>query len=163
MSSVTFVILSFLASLGFAIVFHMKKEYLFYAGLGGGLTRIVFLIAMSYTDSRSVYVCIAAMFASAYAFVISNMKNTPSTVFLYPSIIPLIPGDLLYYAMEGLVNLNMAQFCSYGLDLLIACIWMGLGFVIIVTGVYYVRKMKDTRQEYANIYQEMFGGKDFWK
>ncbi|MBQ0064140.1 MAG: threonine/serine exporter family protein [Firmicutes bacterium] len=162
MNPVLFVVLSFLASMGFAMVFHIKKEYLFYAGLGGAVTRIVFLIAMSFTQSRSIYVCIAAMCASAYAYFMAGLKKTPSTVFLYPTIIPLIPGDLLYFTMEGLVNLNMDQFYASGFDLLVACIWMGLGFVVVITSMYYVRKLMAARKECANYYELFFGNQKFW-
>ena len=148
--NVILVILSFFASLGFAIVFRIERKFLLYAGLGGGLTRIVYLILMQLTDNRAIYMMFAAMFAAAYAEFLAPKMKTPSTVFLYPSIIPLIPGDLLYNTIVGLVLHDSAAFKSNGISCAIALIWMSIGFVLISTMNYYWRR-HELRTLYAKL------------
>ena len=140
------VILSFLASLGFSIVFQMEKKHLIYAGLGGALTRIVYLILMAATENRAVYMTFAAISAALYAEWMADRKHTPSTTFLYPSIIPLIPGDLIYNAIVGLVLQDAEQLKINGTALIVALFWMSVGFVLTSTIAHYIRKNRLIRK-----------------
>ena len=108
------VILSVLASCGFAICFQIEKKDLIFAGIGGGLTRIFYLIFMELIPYRIVYVALAAFVAALYAEVMSGSKHTPATYYLYPTIIPLIPGGALYYTMSYAVQGDWAAASHYG-------------------------------------------------
>ena len=132
--------LSFLASMGFGIVFRIQKQYLLLAGLSGALTRIVYLCLLAITDNRAIYMLLAAMFAAAVAEVMAGRNGTPSTVFLYPSIVPLIPGDLVYYTMTGIVLKRTEWVIEYGWNLIIALVFMCVGFVLLSTLVHYTRR-----------------------
>ena len=94
--SLKLIFLSFLASIGFGLKYEMQKRYLVWAGLGGALTRLLYLILLEFNNSRLVYSLLAAMFASLYAEIMAMKFKMPSTVFLYPAIIPLTPGSLIY-------------------------------------------------------------------
>ena len=100
--TVKLIILSFFASLGFGIVFRIEKKNLLWAALGGALTRCAYLFLLNTVDGRLGIAVAASMFAALYAEIMAMRRKMPSTVFLYPSIIPLIPGDLLYQRGNGL-------------------------------------------------------------
>ncbi len=139
MVNIELVVLSFMASLGFGIVFQIKKEDLFYAGFGGAITRIVYLVLMNITDYRIVYAAGAAFIAAVYSEILAYKKKMPATLFLYPTIIPLIPGDLLYYSLGGIV-LGKNQLISYnGVECICSLIGISLGFVICSTILYFMR------------------------
>lgn len=139
-ANIELVVLSFFASLGFAIVFQIRGRDLVYAGLGGALTRIVFLILMAFIPYRLVYAGLAAMFAAFYAEAMGTYKKVPSTMFLYPSIIPLIPADLLYFAIGGLVLQEAHTFRDNMINCVLALIGISVGFVIASTLSHYVRR-----------------------
>ena len=138
MGNIELVVLSFLASAGFAVVFRMEKKLLPLAGLGGALTRIVLILLKTYvTTNGLLFMLLSAMFASLYAEVMATRMKRPATVFLYPSIVPLIPGDLLYYATVGALTSNTEQVAHYGPACLQAVCGMAVGFVIISTLMHY--------------------------
>lgn len=142
--------LSFLASIGFAIVFQVRGRDLLLAGLGGAITRFVYIIFMAFIPYRIVYAGLAAIVAAFYAEIVATKKKTPATVFLYPSIIPLIPADLIYYTMGGLVLSDTDTFYNNGIDCLLALVGISVGFVVASTISYYIRKvaaMKNAKAE----------------
>lgn len=133
---------SFTASLGFAVVFQMRPKLLLYAGLGGALTRILFLLLQTGLSSRVAFTALAAFGAALYAELLATAHKTPATVFLYPSIIPLIPGDLFYYAMIGIVVKDHASFSANALECATALLGISVGFVVCSSFTHYLRKVK---------------------
>lgn len=145
LSNVEIVILSFFASLGFGIVFQIRKEDLVYAALGGMFTRIVYLLLMAFVPYRIVYAALAAFFAAVYAEILAFYKKTPATLFLYPSIIPLIPGDLFYYTMGGIVMGNRELFANNVVECILALVGISIGFVLSSSISHYMRRFRIAR------------------
>jgi len=148
--NIELIVLSFLASIGFAIVFQVRGKDLLLAGLGGAITRFFYIIFMAFIPYRILYAGLAAIVAAFYAEIVATKKKTPATVFLYPSIIPLIPGDLIYYTMGGLVLSDTATFTKNGIDCLLALVGIAVGFVVASTITFYIRKFvaaKEAHQE----------------
>ena len=137
------VMLSILASVGFGMVFGIRPKELVFAGLGGALVRIVYLALMTaFPEYRIVYASIAAFSAALYAEILANIRKQPATLFLYPSIVPLIPGDLFYYAALGLVWSKHDLFAQNALNCILQLVSISVGFVICSTIVFLFRKMK---------------------
>ncbi|MCR4610593.1 MAG: threonine/serine exporter family protein, partial [Lachnospiraceae bacterium] len=132
--------LSFLASLGFAIIFQVRGKFLLIAGAGGALVRTVYIICQMFIPYRILYAGLAAMAAAIFAEIVSTKKNTPATVFLYPFIIPLIPADLIYYTIGGLILGETNTFVENGIDCLLALLGISIGFVVASTISHYIRK-----------------------
>lgn len=136
------ILLSFLASAGFGIVFNIQIKELVFAAIGGTIVRIFYLLfQMAFPDYRFLYISLAAFFAALYSEILAINRKEPSTLFLYPSIIPLIPGDLIYYFSLGLVWEN-ATFITYGPDLGLSLIGISFGFVLCSSVVHYIRKFR---------------------
>ena len=146
------VILSVLASCGFAICFQIEKKDLIFAGIGGGLTRIFYLIFMAFIPYRIVYVALAAFVAALYAEVMSGSKHTPATYYLYPTIIPLIPGDLFYYMCVGLIGGDAEMFRGNATECCLALVGLGIGFVVCSCFSHYMRikKLADRGRGYSS-------------
>ena len=89
-----------------------------------------------------VFMTFAAFSAALYSEIIANIRKEPSTLFLYPAIVPLIPGDLLYYFALGLIWQNPALAAQYGPDLLLTLVGISLGFVVCSSAVHYFRKFR---------------------
>ena len=137
--NIKLILFSFISSFGYGIVFHVKKEYLIWAGLGSALTRFCYLCLVNVIDERFVYTLLAAMVASLYAEIMALTFKTPSTVFLYPAIIPLLPGRLLYntawyfFTGDHGAMIENAQACAFTL------VGLSIGFVLVSTFTYYRR------------------------
>ena len=148
--SIELVILTLMASTGFSVVFNIQLKDIGFAALGGAIVRIVYLlIQLGLPEYRFVCVTIAAFVAALYSEILAIVRKEPSTLYLYPSIVPLIPGDLFYYVALGIVWQNHLL-PENGPDLLLSLIGISLGFVICSTVVHYVRKFKFLKSNKEN-------------
>ena len=143
LNSIELVFLTLLASAGFSVVFNIQLKDLPYAAVGGMIVRIVYiLLQLIPSVNRFVFTIGAAFFAALYSEILAITRKEPSTLYLYPSIIPLIPGDLFYYVALGLIWGNGALIGRYGPDLVLSLIGISVGFVLCSTIVHYIRKFK---------------------
>ena len=130
---------SFGCSFGLGFVFRIPARDLVWAGIGGGLTRCVYLIMLAVSDNTFLQTLVAAIFAALFAEIMAMRQRTPSTVFLYPAILPLIPGGTMYYIALNLILGEEAAAMNYFKDCVLALTGMCLGFVLISTFTYYRR------------------------
>ena len=136
------ILLSFGASVCFGFVFRIKPSDLWLAGLGGVLTRIVLLVMLQFTGTRLLYISVAALVASLYAEILATITKTPSTYFVYPAIVPLIPGDLFYYALVGLLHSDRVMFESNALNCMLVLLGMSIGFVLSSVIAHFIRRRR---------------------
>ena len=147
LSSFELIVLTLLASTGFSVVFNIQWKDLPFAALGGVIVRVVFILFQLILPYRFVYTILAAFFAALYSEILAIVKKEPSTLNLYPSIVPLIPGDLFYYVALGIVWGNGNLLSEFGPDLVLALVGISVGFVLCSTIVHYVRKFKFLRMD----------------
>lgn len=138
--AILLILFSFFASLGFGIVFRIEKKYLMIAGLSGALTRFVYLLLMQFISESFIYNFLAAAVAALFAELMAIYTKNPSTVFLYPSIIPLIPGGALYYSVVGLMLQNSEYISGYLTLCIHSLAGLGIGFVFVSIIMHYKRR-----------------------
>ena len=137
------VFLTLLATAGFSIVFNIQLEDIVFAVIGGVIVRIVLILSkFLLAQYPFVFTMLAAFFAALYSEILANTRKEPSTLYLYPSIIPLIPGDLFCYVAFGIVWKNSDLIVTHGPSLVLSLVGISLGFVLCSTVVHYVRKFK---------------------
>ena len=141
-SNLELVILTLMASAGFGVVFNIQLKDLGFAALGGMIVRIVYILfQMALPEYRFVFVALAAFFAALYSEILAISRKEPSTLYLYPSIVPLIPGDLFVYVGLGFMWTDFA-IAENARNLALTLLGVSLGFVLCSTIVHYVRKFK---------------------
>lgn len=133
------IIFSFFASLGFGIVFRIDKKNLCLAGLGGAITRCAYIFLLNITDKVFVYSLFAAMTAALYAECMAVLKKMPSTILLYPSILPLAPGELLYNTIVNFILQDFEKMLYYARECAVRVAGISIGFVLISTFTYHKR------------------------
>ena len=95
MTELVQIITGFLGSIGFSILFNLRGRKLLIASLGGLLSWTVYvLLAPLFPDEATRY-CLSSMCMTVYAEVFARVEKTPTTSFLVPAAIPLIPGRAL--------------------------------------------------------------------
>ncbi len=88
---------SFTGALGFCLVFHLRRRYMFAASLGGLLTCGVYLAAASIWSGILLPTLTAAAFAALYAEFLAWFMGAPATLFLILTIVvPLCYPILLF-------------------------------------------------------------------
>ena len=147
--NIKLIIFSFISSFGYGIVFHIKKEYLVWAGIGSALTRLCYLCLVSLIDERFIYTLLAAVVASLYAEIMAIKFKTPSTVFLYPAIIPLLPGRLLYNTAWYFFTRDQSAMIENAWACVFTLVGLSIGFVLVSTFTYY-RRVYFLSQEIAS-------------
>lgn len=134
------VILSYIASIGFGMVFMIPPKDLWLAGLGGALARLALVSLTPITSNRLLFVTLSAMAAALYAEFLAVTRKQPSTYFVYPSIIPLIPGDLFFFALAGLYLGDKAGVETNGINCLLSLAGLSIGFVLSSTVAHHIRR-----------------------
>ena len=137
-----FVGLSFFASVSFGVVFGIPPKDLWLAGLGGALSRISLLSFSSLSSNRLLFMTVSALIAALYAEFLAVKRRQPSTYFVYPPIIPLIPGDLFFYSLMGLFINDYASVYENGMNCIFSLLGLSIGFVFSSTVSHYIRKFR---------------------
>ena len=76
MSDIVQIIAAILGSLGFGIVFKMKRRRLAFACIGGGITWTVYLICIAHGQSLFMANFIATLFASVFSIIACSIGNS---------------------------------------------------------------------------------------
>ncbi|MBR5473590.1 MAG: threonine/serine exporter family protein [Clostridia bacterium] len=98
-----------LGSLGFSLLFGLRKRYLVSAAFGGFLNWGLYLLGMHWWGSIFFAGLLASAASALYSEVMARVQKAPSTLFFITSVIPLIPGSTLYYACSNAVVSNWEQ------------------------------------------------------
>ena len=141
-SPIPVMILSFLTSIFLGVVFGIKYFDLIFAGLGGLLTRIVLITLSPLIGTRIILYAASAFVAALYSEILATKRKDPSTYFIYPAILPLVPGNLFYYTIAGIYAADAVMFRTYGVDCLFSAIGMSIGFVLSSIVAHYVRRVR---------------------
>ena len=119
---------SFTGALGFCLVFHLRRRYMFAASLGGLLTCGIYLAAASIWSGILLPTLTAAAFAALYAEFLAWFMGAPATLFLIPALlIPLVPGRPLYYAMYYAVQQDMDLSADFARQTALYALGIALG------------------------------------
>ena len=98
-----------IGSVGFGILFHIKKKYLPLAAVGGFLSWLVFLLGKEFWGNVFLPTLMAGFVTDVYAEILARICKETSTSFFVTSVIPLIPGSTLYYCMNSIVEGNTVR------------------------------------------------------
>lgn len=109
--------------------------------------RVLLLLLSPIFPQRIVFVTLAALAAGLYGELLANLRRCPSTYFIYPAIIPLIPGDLFYYALVALYLGDQQMFLSNAGNCLVSLTGMSIGFVLSSIIAHYIRRVRFDRLE----------------
>ncbi len=140
---ITQIIAAVIGSLGFALIFNLKREKIFYALLGAGMGWAVYLICAQFTDNAFVTNMVASVFCTASAEFLARLRKAPSTLFLIVHILPLVPGGSLYYSMRSFVLKDQEAFTRHGLNTLYVSAGIAVGILVVTSCIYILNLLKN--------------------
>ncbi|HCT65633.1 MAG TPA: threonine/serine exporter [Lachnospiraceae bacterium] len=100
-------LLSFMASCAFAIMYNAPRKELIPCAITGALGWVVCFFVMNKTTDIVTSTFFGALTVAACSRILSYTRLAPSTLFLIPGIIPLVPGTQLYNTMKGVIANNL--------------------------------------------------------
>ena len=131
-----------IGSVGFGILFHIKKKYLPLAAVGGFLSWLVFLLGKEFWGNVFLPTLLAGFVTDVYAEILARICKETSTSFFVTSVIPLIPGSTLYYCMSSIVEGNTVQALEYGRDTFLFAFGIAAGMSIAWSICYFLRSIR---------------------
>lgn len=136
LSPVAMILYGGIGTLGFSILFGVSYKKLVYAVLCGMLCWSSYMLCESLLPADAHFTVLIASAAGGaactfYAEVMARVLKTPTTVFLIPGLIPLVPGRALYYTMAYLVRQDYEMASQKGSETLYTCLGISVGIVFV--------------------------------
>ena len=122
-----------LGTLGFNILFNIRGKKLLLATLGGVISWTVFLALAPVLPGEALRYFLSAAVITVYGEILARIEKTPTTTFLVPSIVPLIPGSALYYTANYALNKQWAQFTQQAFYTIQLALSLAVGIIAVTT------------------------------
>ncbi|MDE7054109.1 MAG: threonine/serine exporter family protein [Oscillospiraceae bacterium] len=120
---------AFLGSLGFALLFQVRRKRLLLASLGGLLAWGVYLLMGMATDQDVIRYFVASVALTVYAEILARLVKCPATLFIVTASIPLIPGGSLYRTMQHFMQNDLEAFSRQGLATVLLAVAIAVGML----------------------------------
>lgn len=107
------------ASVFYCIIMSLPKKAIWISSLSSAMTYIVYRSAFLSVESEYMGYLAASFFAAVSAEILARICKMPATIFIFPAVIPLVPGIGLYRTMLCMVRSDMSGFATEGTKTLI--------------------------------------------
>ena len=104
------IIASFFGSFGFAIIYNIRGRRVLIPAIGGAVFWAVYLVFLHFVNNEYLGFFVVAILITIYSEIWARVLKTPATTILMPTVIPLIPGGSLYYAMDAALRHDAPEF-----------------------------------------------------
>lgn len=108
------VVACFGATVFYCIIMSLPKRALVFSSLCASVTYLIYRMIFLMAGAEFVGYLIASFFAAFISELLARICKMPATVFVFPSVISLVPGLGLYRTMLCLVQNDMSGFASAG-------------------------------------------------
>lgn len=133
---------SFIATLGFGILFNIKGQNLILAGIGGMIGSIVYTACLDVACNEVTSLFLASVAFSLYSEILARIRRTPVTTFIICALIPLVPGNGMYQTMKLAINQDAIGALQMGLDTMAYAGSLALGIIFVSTIMRFFLKRK---------------------
>lgn len=138
---------SFLASLGFGILFNIKGKNLILAGIGGAIGGMVYKLVLFLGGSEMIAMFSGSVVFSLYSEILARVCKTPVTTFIICALIPLVPGGGMYRTMQQAIAGNIDKALAIGLNTISIAGVLVLGILLVSTLMRAFYHMQKERKE----------------
>ncbi|GIM28649.1 membrane protein [Clostridium polyendosporum] len=136
-----------LGTLGFGIIFNIKGKNLIFASIGGGMSWLVYKLALTSHFSNILSLFISTVVFSIYSEVCARILKTPVTTIIICSLIPLVPGSGMYYTMYEVIIGNASLSMQMAINTIASAGTLALGVIFVST---ITRLINSAHKKYGN-------------
>lgn len=136
---------SFIASLGFGIIFNIRGKNLLFAALGGGLSWLCYLFFSRFNISDVLAFFLSSVIFSIYSEICARILKTPVTTIVVCALIPLVPGAGMYYTMYETITGNISGAIELGLTTIANAGSLALGVIFVSTITKQITNLKKVK------------------
>lgn len=109
-------IATFIACVGFSVIFNIHGLGICICALGGMITWVVYCLGSYIGFDIYISYFFAAVVAAIYSEIMARVRKYPAISYLVVAIFPLIPGAGIYYATSFLMQGDRNAFVQKGLQ-----------------------------------------------
>ena len=135
------------ALLGIAVIFDVPPKKLLWAMVGSIISCVLMLIGDKYGLDPLITNMIATAVPCVYCEIMARVLKTPTTIFMIPSLLPLVPGSRLYYTMFYLFSGEQALFLENMLVAVKICTGIAVAIIVVTGAVRWIEAAKRQRME----------------
>lgn len=140
--AITTVITGMLGTVGFSLLFKAPKRRMLLNAVGGMLVSLIYVICCDCLENEFFRNFFPAIAATVYAEVMARIVKAPATPILACSIIPLVPGGMLYYTTYYFVVGETEMFRNTLSQLLSVASGLAVGIICISVVVFEINRQK---------------------
>lgn len=118
------------ATLFYALLMRTPLKALLLSAFLGSAGYVIFIISSNYFTNILAAYFLGTLFVSVIGELMARIMKMPSTIFVIPSIIPLVPGYGLYLTMLLLVQNDFNGFLKTGAQTLFIAAIMALAIAL---------------------------------
>lgn len=123
------IISSFFISSSVSIVNNVQRKYIYLCGLAGVITMSVYSM-LSSAFGATVSSLIACIALSLFSHTISHVTKLPNMIFVVSGVMPILPGGILFKAVNALAKNDYSQASLLGGQALLVGFAIAIGFLI---------------------------------
>ncbi len=135
-------VIAWVATVGFALVFNSPRRDLIYAGLCGSAGWGMYLWVADTLNSVAVATFVGAFAVGVLGEILARWRRNPVTVYVIPGILPLVPGYGLYRTMEQIILKNYTNAADTGFQVLLVALAISSGIIIASSGGKYYNEWR---------------------
>lgn len=124
------IIFSFFATVFFANIMGATKKTIYWTGIIASIGYVICMIMVRHGNELAGYfigTCIIVILSTMF----SRVQNKPSITYIFPAVIPLVPGIGLYRTVLSIVQNNNEMAAKYGIESLMIAITMAMAMTVI--------------------------------
>ena len=135
------------AMVGIAIIFDVPPKKLFWALIGSTISCLLMLIGDKLGLDPLITNMVATAVPCVYCEIMARVLKTPTTVFMIPTLLPLVPGSRLYYTMFYLFSGNQVLFMENMLAAVKICTGIAVAIILVTGAMRWIEAAKKQRLE----------------
>ena len=130
-SAPLFILFGIIATFGFCVMFRAPIKQFITISFIGGLGMFVNIGGTMLGNSAFLTCFLGSCIIAIFAEIAAKFRKDATSLFILPGIIPFVPGNILYQAMECVLEGNFNKAASYGTDALIISGSIALALILV--------------------------------
>ena len=135
------------AMVGIALIFDVPPKKLFWALIGSAISCLLMLVGDKFGLDPLITNMIATAVPCVYCEIMARALKTPTTVFMIPTLLPLVPGSRLYYTMFYLFGGHQELFVQNMLAAVKICTGIAVAIILVTGAMRWIEAAKRQRLE----------------
>ena len=125
------ILVAFVATIAFSVLFNVPKEQYIYCGTTGALGWLCYIIVNSIYPSPVLASFIATFVLTCISRIFAVYRKSPVTIFLISGIFPLVPGAGIYNTAYHMIMSDNVLAFNTGIQTVKVAVAISLGILFV--------------------------------